>query len=182
MTIKYKIIIALTAVIAATSVITYTVILPTVHDIKQIKNSISIERLDLEKKYLRGQLLNKVLEDFEKTKAQKGFFADTFITEDDELSFVTALEQIADDHQVVQSLQLESGAPSAGFNKQSRLNISIQGSFQNVLSYLQSIDQLSYYYNIDSLVISPSDIPNTVGGINVGTSGLIFTIPAQEKI
>ena len=71
MNFKVKITISTIGVILIISLITVFIIIPTISDIKKISNPIYLERVDLEKKYLRGQLLKKTVSNFEEIKSQK---------------------------------------------------------------------------------------------------------------
>ena len=68
MSVKRKISVALVVVILILVGVVALVIWPTITDIRKISNAIYLERIDLEKKYLRGQLLRKTVDDFEKIK------------------------------------------------------------------------------------------------------------------
>ena len=99
MSVKRKIIISVAAVLSVTFIVVYFIILPTIRDIKKISDAVYQERVDLEKKYLRGQLLKKTIQDFEKIKPQQEKLAAAFIKEGEELEFITALERMEGDFQ-----------------------------------------------------------------------------------
>lgn len=178
MSVKRKIILSILIVLIGTSLISYFIILPTVNDIKAIKEAVYLERVDLEVKYLKGQLLNKALDDFEKTKTEKDKLTSVFIIKGEELEFITSLEQIAENYNIAQELKLGQGE-SMG-NKQystSRLSVNAQGPFNDLLKYLDEIRHLNYYYNIDEIDIRTG---NTLEGgldqITMNFSGNIFIV------
>lgn len=178
MNIKRKIITSITLVIAGTIGIIYFIILPTIADINEIKNAVLLERIDLEKKYLRGQLLNKALEDFEIRKNEKENLLGVFIAEGEELEFVTSLEKIAEDNNVIQKLSLDNSQAVANQPyKTSILSVVSQGNFTDILNYLEDIKKLKYYYNINQM-----EIKDGSGEITVQFSGKIFIIPSDQKI
>lgn len=179
MNIKKKIIISITLILAGTAGIVYFIILPTIADINEIRKAVLIERTDLEKKYQRGQLLNKALEDFDTRKDEKEKLLSVFITEGQELEFITSLEQIAENNNIVQGLSLANGKQDNNqFYKTSILSVTAQGSFSDILEYLEDIKQLDYYYNIDELEIKSGANEN----VTLQFAGKIFIITAEQKI
>src|SRR3989338_5790437 len=102
-----KMIIMILTVLITSGLIVYFIILPTVKDIKKITASVYAERLDLEKKYLRGQLLKATVENFEKVKDQQPLLAGSFVAAGQELNFIQTLEKIANRHQIDQDLKLK---------------------------------------------------------------------------
>ncbi len=90
-----------------TGLVIYLVILPTIKDIRGINEDVYAERVDLEKKYLRGQLLRKTVEDFEKIRPEKDKLSSVFIPEKEELKFITDLEKIAANNNLLQIIGLE---------------------------------------------------------------------------
>ncbi|MFA6215697.1 MAG: hypothetical protein WC768_03955 [Patescibacteria group bacterium] len=169
MKIKQKIIIFLAIVLFITGLVIYFVILPTVNDIKKISSDIYAERIDLEKKYQRGQLLKKTIADFEKIKPQKDRLSSIFIVSGNELKFITDLEEIAALHKLTQNLNLQpiKNLEDGSFYS-SPLEIKTLGGFTETLKYLKDLEKLTYYFNISSLEFRSDDqtglISNTVSG------------------
>ena len=155
MTIGRKIALYIIAVLIVTSLIIYFVILPTINDIKTINQAVYNEKLDLEKKYLRGQLLRKTIEDFEKIKPEQDKINSIFIKQGNELEFITALENIAANYNLEQKLSLRSDLPAdSGIYYPLPLEISIRGNFINILKYLNDLEKLDYYFNIAELAVT----------------------------
>ncbi len=181
MEIKYKIIAAVMVVIVISGLIYYFVILPTINDIKSISSSVYLERLDLEKKYLRGQLLKKTMEDFEKIKPEKKRLSRIFVKKGQELEFITALEKISSNHGLEQSLKLGANQNLTNTYYPTRLEVSVKGEFIDFLKYLNNLEKFDYYYNIDSITISSdSQRGNTGDFVNSVIAGKIFVQPPAE--
>jgi len=177
MTVKKKIALSISIVIIIMILIIYFIILPTVNEIENISKAVYIERVDLEKKYLRGQLLRKTIENFEKIEPQKDRLASIFIIEGEELKFITQLEKIATLHNLKQNLRLETADSKNQDYYSLSSEVSINGQFINILKYLESLEQSDYYFNIFSLAINAA-VQNEV---TAKLKGQIFAIPAFEE-
>ncbi len=183
MRIKKKIIISIVAVVIITSGIIYFVILPTIKDIRKISRAVYLERVDLEKKYLRGQLLRKTIDDFDKIKPDKEKLSSIFITVGEELKFITALEKIATQHNLEQEIKLQQNK-----NEQTDsyytlpLSITARGNFIEILKYLKELEKLNYYFNVFSLSAS-ADSKNQ-GSKDVTTftlTGEVYSLPTEKE-
>jgi len=135
--------------------IIYFVIFPSVRDIKNIKNEIESQRLELERKYVKGQSLRKMTEKLERAQEKIHVLDQVFIGPDAGLEFITALEGAAGKNGVNQKINLLSQAPvDNGFYKIVPLQLSSQGEISRQMSYLVSLETLNYYVNIKSLELS----------------------------
>lgn len=177
MKIKQKIIISIVVVLSIMGLVIYLIIFPTINEIKGISDAVYAERLDLEKKYLRGQLLRKTIKDFEDIKPKEDKLASIFIVEGEELEFIKILETIASRHnleqdisfQAIKNVELVKGYYSLP------LGLTTKGGFINTLSYLKDLEQLNYYFNVSAITIS------SVGQeVNTRIEGTIFALPAEE--
>ena len=149
---KIKITIFIIGAILAIGLIIFSIIIPTVSDIKKISNAIYAERVDLEKKYLRGQLLKKTSRDFETATLQKDKLDTIFITEGEELKFISTLEKVASNNNVDQTIDLQAkDTKQKNGLKTFSLKITVTGGFTQVMKYLASLEKLNYYVNISFL-------------------------------
>jgi Tfp pilus assembly protein PilO len=178
MTIKKKIAISITIVIAAIGLIIYFIILPTIKDIEAISEAVYAERVDLEKKYLRGQLLKKTVENFQKIEPEKDKLVSIFINEGEELKFITALERIAASHGLVQNLKLQTRREGSNNYYPLPLEITTKGRFIQTLRYLKDLERLNYYFNIFSLNLSNGEGGNLITG---AINGEIYVLPPREE-
>lgn len=178
MTIKKKIAISIIIVLIFTALIIYFVIYPTIKDIKKISSTIYDERVDLEKKYLRGQLLKKTIEEFESAKPKQEKLASIFIVEGNELEFITALEKIASAYNVEQSLQLKPVQNKNSFYYSLPLDIKIKGNFINILKYLKELEKSNYYFNISAVDLNND---NKTDIISADLSGKVYALSSQKE-
>lgn len=181
MSTKQKIIIYLTSVIFVIGLIIYFIILPTLKDIKKISDDIYAERVDLEKKYQRGQLLRKTIENFEKVKPEKDKLTSAFIIANRELEFITTLENVASIHQLAQDIKFQraqSEGANLAFPSSLELTVS-KGSFTKILQYLKDLERLNYYFNISSINM---DVASKGQSQPVTTlRGNVYTLSLEEK-
>lgn len=183
MGIKRKIIIFIGLVGATIGLIVYLIILPTIKDIKKISDAVYAERIDLEKKYIRGQLLKKTLEDFEKVKPEKEKLASIFVNQGGELEFITALEKIAAGRGLEQNIQLQ--AATGKKNEKNLypllLAVTVKGDFIEILKYLKDLEKINYYFNIFSLAIGLAEKTSGNEAVNAILTGKIYILPAGQK-
>lgn len=177
MTVKKKIAISMIIVGIATTLVVYFIILPTIQDIKKISDGVYNERMDLEKKYLRGQLLKKTIENFEKVKPEKDRLSSIFIKEGEELKFITKLEEIAAFHNLKQDLGLQAVKDGGSGFHSVPSGVSVQGEFINILKYLKDLQQLNYYFNIFSITINSAGEEDS---ITANLQGEIYALSAEE--
>ena len=183
MSVKRKIIISALVVVILIGAIVYTIIIPTVNDIKEISNSVYLERVDLEKKYLRGQLLRKTIEDFEKIQPEKDKFSSIFVVKGEELEFITALETLANRNNLTQDIKLQATRENVlkGGAGALPLQILTRGGFINTMQYLRDIERLNYYFNVLNIelgVVSVNQGSNDPITLNI--SGNVYTTPKAQ--
>ncbi|MDD5031843.1 MAG: type 4a pilus biogenesis protein PilO [Patescibacteria group bacterium] len=136
-------------------VIIYFVIFPSVRDIRNIKNEIQEQRLELERKYVKGQSLKKMTEKLKRAEEKIHVLDQVFIKEDAGLEFVTALEEAAGKDGVNQKINLLSLSPVENeFYKMVPLQVSSQGGASQQMNYLVDLETLDYYVNIKLLELS----------------------------
>ncbi len=169
---KKKIYLSLLVFLIIILILIIFIVVPTIRDIKNMSNKIEEQRLDLEKKYIKGQSLKQLAENLEKIEPELVKLNQIFINQNRELEFITTLEEIAAKNNINQKINL--GAVSAAENqnfKKSTLQLYTSGSFTDQMNYLLSLEALNYYININSIDLNPSGItPNgqsASGGINM---------------
>jgi len=173
MSVKRKFLFYIAVFVSIYAVIIVFIILPTVKDLRVISKAIYNERVDLEKKYLKGQLLKKTVEDFKKIKPGEERLDAIFIVKGNELTFIQLLEEMANDNEVSQELFLKKGQPAEELPSLP-LEITIEGDYLNTLNYLNDLEQLDQYFNIDIINISTFGVESK-GTIKMTLEGKIYT-------
>lgn len=152
MSTKNKIIILTLIILVFVAGIAYFVIYPTLRDIQSISDSIKRERDDLELKYQRGQLLRQLVQDFDKVKDEKDKLNSIFIKSGKELEYVTLLENIATKYNLSQEIKISTkDIKSDASISTLPLIISLRGDYNQILKYLNEIEGLSFYFNINDI-------------------------------
>lgn len=135
----------------------YFIVIPTIRDIKTMGSDIEAQRLDLEKKYIKGQSLRQLTENLKTIEPRLNTLDQIFINKNRELEFITTLESRAFNNQISQKINLTApqATESQGFEKIG-LQLFTGGKFIKHLRYLANLESLGYYVNIKSLEFSPS--------------------------
>lgn len=167
MHLRHKLAIIVALVTLGLGSIAWFIIIPTLRDIQQITSSIQEQRNEIEEKYQRGQLLRKLMDDFKKIGPDKDRLATAMIAPGGELDFIITLEQLASRHDVDFDPQRQSPAPPGTFP----LQLSLRGSFIQLMQYLQDIERLPTYFNVRNLEIT-SDTGGKVQAIVIGEAYL----------
>lgn len=154
---KNKIILSLAGFILAILTLIYFVVVPTARDIKIMGREIEEQKIDLERKYLKGQSLKQLTENLKKIEPELSRLDQIFINENRGLEFITTLENEAGKSGVSQKINLSS--PEAAENKEfqkNKLQLFAGGNFIRQLGYLLSLESLAYYINVKMIEITPS--------------------------
>lgn len=162
---------------ALTVAVVMLVIIPTIHDIKKISQAVYEERVDLERKYRRGQLLRETIKEFEKFQPQQGKLMDTFIVRGQELAFITTLEQIARQNNVTQDIQISF--PEADNEKtfsEAPLTLSAQGSFSQIVEYMNNLERLNIYLIFSSLKMTAAGTQDRADLVTAIMSGKAYIL------
>jgi len=168
---KKRIIITIIGTVILIILLICLINVPTIGSILKIKQMIYLERTDLEKKYLRSQVLKKILRDFEQVKPEKEKFDNIFIPKDKELEFVTSIEEIATRHNLKQEVSINNAVNKDDIYAIVPLTLKLKGDFSDILKYLNDLDKITYYYNILSIIIS-----NNSDGVEATLIGEIYVL------
>ncbi|MEA3464126.1 MAG: hypothetical protein U9R14_03565 [Patescibacteria group bacterium] len=154
---KKKISISLVVFILIIGCLVYFIIIPTIGSIKAIGQNIENQRIDLEKKYIKGQNLRQLTKNLKKIEPQLVVLDQIFINQDYELEFIIAMEELANQNNVSQKINLDTSRVIEGNGRQILpLNLFLQGNYTDIINYLTSLETLNYYININSLELSSS--------------------------
>lgn len=158
----------------------YFIVAPTIKEIKVMVKAIEAQRQDLEKKYVKGQSLKQLTENFKKIEPQLKLIDQIFINKNRELEFITSLENEADKNQVSQKINLSAPqkAENQNFQKTS-LQLFTKGGFSRQLQYLLNLERLSYYINVKLLELSPISAGEKIKADNGETNNLNMYLDAD---
>lgn len=125
------------------------IVWPALREIRLINQQVYDERVRLEKLYVRGQLQKKVRENFVKIKDQTQWLDNALLKENQELQYITALENAAAARAV--ELKINIGESKRLPNQLfSILGVSFEltGDYPNILRWISAIETIPYYTNI----------------------------------
>ncbi|MBI4812031.1 type 4a pilus biogenesis protein PilO [Candidatus Falkowbacteria bacterium] len=153
---KRKIIVNAILFLLVVGALTYFIVMPTIKDIKKMRQEIEAQKIDLEKKYLKGQNLKKLSGDLKKIEPEIERLDRVFINQNRALEFITTLEEKATRNNISQKINLANpqNMKENQLYKKMPLQISTEGEFLNQLNYLINLETLDYYINIKSLELS----------------------------
>lgn len=141
--------------IIVNAAIIYFIILPTREKIFTLKNLVLSQRIENNNQSEIQARSSSVNDKVKKAESMLDKFNNIFINKNREIEFITKLEEVASNNNILQKINLGSIAPikEIGYTK-SLLEINSQGSFENLYRYLIELETLNYYYSINSFEMS----------------------------
>lgn len=133
----------------------YLLILPAISNIKKSRNDILNLKIDLENKIIREKNLYILNEKISKVNPQLEKINQIFISQNQEIEFITTLENLEKKYNVSQKLNIDlnNRQGEEGLNK-IPISTNTSGNFRNLMDYLANIESLNYYINIESISLS----------------------------
>lgn len=178
-TMRHKIIYTIAGVIIVFGALLMLVIVPAFVEIRQIVSAIHREQTELELRYQQGQRTKKIIAEYRKIEPRRDLLNRIFIPSGDELEFITTLERLQKDYRVEISPTVDPSANDLGPNAPLPLTVTVRGNYIETLRYLIAVERLSYYFNIDSVTVNPTN-PDR-GNVILTLSGKIYRKPYQVK-
>lgn len=138
-------------------------VIPTVREIRRINNEVFSERRRLENLYSRGQLQKRVLGRYNEAKEKSEFLDEIFLTENQELQYIKAVEAQADRTGVRLKIAVGAADSTALANISKLLfTFEARGDWPALLTWLQKVEELPYYTNFsDATVVSQVEKDST---------------------
>ena len=113
----------------------------------------------------QGLNLKKIKESIKQVESNIDGINGALIEPGQELEFVRALETIARNNQIKMEINSDFiGSKMSKEVQQIPIKLNLTGNYQQIVQFLQDIESLPYYYNIDSLVANSR---TTASGINI---------------
>ncbi len=160
---KNRIIIMIIGFLTLFALILFFIVIPTIHDILDMGQKIEEQRIDLEKKYIKGQNLRQLTTNLNKINSQLSKLEQIFISENRELEFITTLEGVANKNSVNQKINLGVQEDMPGYDyKKMTLQLLLQGNFTNIMNYLIGLESLEYYVNVKNIELTIGSLKQTL--------------------
>lgn len=168
---KKKILITVTGVVLILLTIIYLIIIPTNKQIRNLHNAIVSEEKELELKLKKGMLIKKINEDFLKIKSDREKLYSMFIPSGLEIKFLETLENIIKSYNLTQDIvPIKLGDKT----KVLLLKISVNGDFVQIIQYLNQIEKINYYFNINKINVETKN--SEIGTANAIFEGEIYSL------
>jgi len=159
--------------LGSTLIISLFFIFKTIIDIKYLSESIYQQRVALEEKYLKGLSLKDTVKELEKTKNELNSLTNILLPVNNTLGLITDLEQTAEFYNINQNINLTEGNTKKLFSS-SEINITVNGPYNQVLSYLTELNRKPYYLNIKTIKITTTGNESNKPYLNLTIKGLVY--------
>lgn len=140
-------------------------------NIKKHRSEIIVEKIEIEKKITQEQNKSETISQIKKIEPELDKLGKIFITAENQLEFITALEETADRNKIAQNINLLPNNDAQSSPRKTLINISAQGSYVDLLRYLSDLESLDYYVNINTLnanKLSADKTASTTIALNLG--------------
>lgn len=135
----------------------YFAIMPAIKGVKEIRAEMINQRIELDGKIKQEKNITGLNESIKKIEPQLQQLDKIFINQNRELEFITILESIEKKNFVEQKLNIGAfDANSANAIKIVPINLAVSGEYANVFAYLNDLETLPYYVNINKINIDNS--------------------------
>lgn len=166
---------AMLALLAALGIL---VIYPALHKIISIKNEITAEKSNLEKKLDMGLNAKKIKEDLNAVESESAVLDTVFIPQDQELTLLSNIESLAAENNVGVVLKPDyTGVKMAGDVIRAPLTISATGNFKSIMAFLNDLDGTDFFLISDQVSLTGGAKDN----LNLNIVGQVY-IKIPEKI
>ncbi len=132
------------------------VIIPTARYITRLNNETTDLKDYLERKYENTTHLRSSIKQIEEIKQVVNEYPQYFFKHGDELSLITALENIATKNKVAQKIENSNLDQKA--TDLVRVSLSVNGRYENTLKYLSDLEKLNYFINVEKLQLTSAGL------------------------
>ena len=174
--IKYRLLTMIGVMALSIMAIVLFIIIPVIRQINELGQSIRITHEQVEEKQNQSQKLRRSLKELGEVKKNTDQFAETMIGPDSELNVITALEELATQYGIEQTLNVTLTEPEKQ-KKYYRFYFLEQGKFADQLNYLKALEKLPYYIIINRQQWERRKSASTSTPVNLRFDGIIYAKP-----
>jgi len=127
------------------------VISPSIVKIKSYNADIHDKRVTLEILQKQKAQIDTLEREYKKIQEDTKQISQVFIFRERTLDFISLMENIASEYQISQEISLEELGKSGGDIQKLTLQLNLKGDFINLIKYINKIETLDYYIDINSL-------------------------------
>ncbi|MEI7497865.1 MAG: hypothetical protein WCK11_01105 [Candidatus Falkowbacteria bacterium] len=150
----------------------YAIITPCMADISKIKNEILGQYTAMEKKYQSAMKSRNTIETIKKIEPQIATIDQMFIPKNEQLQFITSLENSAASSSLKAVISLKSD--SKANSDKVLFSITSEGVYRQQIKFLRHLEKMNYQINVTKLdfirsggVVTPSDVNSNFDSNNV---------------
>lgn len=139
------------------------IVYPSIRNMNNIGNNIHSLQAELEADYTETQAMRRTLREIDTVDAEIQRYKEMALAIGDELAVITELERLATEHTLSQSLSAAYHAnddPAVGLPYYT-FSVVLSGTFDDIFSYIQTIEAKHYYVLIDSLELTQTSNAQT---------------------
>jgi len=176
-----KTILTILALVITSTVIILFVIIPSIKDMDAFNNRIRIERASIENKYTNRRNIKNVVADLKYVNDGIEIIEENLIIDkNDIVTFISRLEEIANNNNVVQDIKITpQNIGKEKIAQKYSLYITLSGDYINILKYINDIEKSNLYLTINNINISfaknsgPKEILSQ-GNIKTNLEGYVY--------
>lgn len=165
---KNKFLMGIALILIACGIIFVFLILPNIYDILKINKDISNQREELERKSSLGLNIKQMSKDISEIEKNIGEINKMFIKSENELEFLTALDNLATKNKINAKSMPEFPDKNIETLTKIPLSIAINGESENLMQYLRDLESMPYYYIIETISLNGNE------SANINLTGYIY--------
>ncbi|MBI4281680.1 hypothetical protein HY625_02530 [Candidatus Uhrbacteria bacterium] len=143
----------LLSLLAGNIIVVALFIVPTVLEVRALRQTLATEQAELEKRYQEGLLLKRLREDWEKIQSDAVLLDQAILTKSESIAFITRFEALAGEHRITHRLTLPPPGKAEGASLTVPFALQWEGDWTNLLQMLVALEQEPYYLPIDTVHI-----------------------------
>jgi Tfp pilus assembly protein PilO len=155
MSVEKKLIITILLALTLIFLLAFFIIRPLFNDITNLAKKTEAEQQSLEELYQRGKTLSQIQNELKQITDRQGDLEKIFFEQDKELDFITTLEKISSENNIIQDVSLRQQENYRDDYIIMGVGLALEGNLIDLLKYLQSLEKLDGYVNITSFNLTP---------------------------
>ncbi len=136
-------------------VIIIAIIIPSARMLLTLRDRGAAARLDLEQHHTEPVNVRSLIQDIKTLRITTSQYPSHLFKAGDELKLITALEKVA--AQTAVNQKIENSNFDAITNQKASVSLAVTGHYQNVLHYLESVENLPYFIIPEQITFSPRE-------------------------
>ncbi len=133
------------------------IILPKTEQISAAKKQIAEEKKELTHLLDKGQSVTQTIKNLRQIEKETDILNNIWLHRGNELSFIKNLEKAAEEHNLTQTIKFDNTLNNNdGKISEIPLEIDLEGTLINILNYINQLERLDYYININKFSLRSS--------------------------